>query len=148
MGVIVPEMTAGSKAPLAAGEWEVRVDKFVAGESSKKKTPYVQLVLSVLDEEAEDAEGEPYGKRKLYADTFYLTPAAMWRLKKFLVEDAGVDDGDIPSAGAEYESWGEYASALTDFVQGLEGTVVTSLETYEANDGTDKQKVVVEEYNF
>lgn len=143
MGFKVPELTAQSKAPLDEGLWEAKFVKFTSGESSQKKTPYVQLVLKVVDEDAVDTEGEAY-KRNLFADTFYLTPNAMWRLKKFASE-AGVE---IPEAGEEYDSLKEYAEDLNDAFAGLEMTVATELEEYESKDGEAKQKAVVVEYNF
>ncbi len=143
MGFKVPELTAQSKAPLAEGEWEVKFVKFTSGESSQKKTPYVQAVFKVVDTDAVDTEGEAF-KRNLYADTFYLTPAAMWRLKNF----ATLAEVEIPEAGDEYDSLAEYAADLTDAFAGLEGVAVTTLEEYESKDGETKQKVVVTDYKF
>lgn len=143
MGFKVPELTANSKAPLAEGEWEVKFVKFTSGESNVKKTPFVQAVFKVVDEDAVDVEGEPF-KRNLYADTFYLTPNAMFRLKNF----AAAAEVEIPEAGDEYDSLAEYAADLTDAFGGLEGTAVTVLEEYTNKDGETKQKVVVADYKF
>jgi hypothetical protein len=145
MGFKVPELTANSKAPLAEGKWEVRFVKFQSGESSVKKTPYVQAIFKVTDEDAVDTEGEPY-KRNLYADTFYLTSNAMYRLKNF----ATLAEVEIPEAGDEYDSLAEYAADLTEAFSGLEGVVTVVHETYENKDGEEKVKAVVAEdgYDF
>lgn len=143
MGVKVPEMTAQSNSPLDQGEWDVKFVKFQSGASSVKKTPFVQAIFKVVDEEAVDTDGEPY-KKNLYADTFYLTPAAMWRLKKFASEA----EVEIPAAGDEYDSWADYATELTDAFAGLEGTVVTELEDFTDKDDNERQKAVVTEYKF
>src|SRR5688500_2083600 len=101
MGFKVPELTAQSRSPLAEGSWDMGVKSFKSGESSVKKTPFVQVVLRVV-EDAVDAEGEEY-KRDFYGDKFYLTPNAMWRLHKFASE-AGVE---LPDAGEDFDSVGE-----------------------------------------
>lgn len=144
MGFKVPELTAQSKAPLDKGTWEVRFKKFVSGESSVKKTPFVQAIFKVVDEDAVDTEGNAY-KRDFYGDTFYLTPNAMWRLKKF-ASDAGVEE--LPSAGDEYDTLAEYATDLTEAFDGLEGTVEVDLETFTDKDDNERQKSVPVGYNF
>lgn len=143
MGFKVPQLTAQSKAPLAEGDWEVRFVKFQSGESSVKKTPYVQVIWKVTDEEAVDTDGEPY-KKNFFGDTFYLTENAMWRLKKFASEA----EVEIPEAGEEYDSLAKYAADLTDAFHGLEAVVTTVLEDYEDKDGNDRQKAVTESYKF
>lgn len=143
MGFKVPELTANSKAPLAEGKWEAKFVKFQSGESSVKKTPYVQAIFKVVDEDAVDTEGEPY-KRNLYADTFYLTSNAMYRLKNFAAEA----EVEIPEAGDEYDSLAEYAADLTDAFAGLEGVVTTTLEDYTDKNDNERQKAVVVEYQF
>jgi len=143
MGFKVPELTAQSKAPLAEGDWEVRFVKFMSGLSSQKKTPYVQVVWKVTDEEAVDTEGEPY-KRNFFGDTFYLTENAMWRLKKFASEA----EIEIPEAGEEYDSLADYAADLTEAFAGLEAVVTTVLEPYEDKDGNDREKAVTDSYKF
>jgi hypothetical protein len=143
MGFKVPQLTAQSKAPLAEGDWEVRFVKFQSGESSVKKTPYVQVIWKVTDEEAVDTEGEPY-KKNFFGDTFYLTENAMWRLKKFASEA----EVEIPEAGEEYDTLAEYAADLTDAFHGLEAVVTTVLEDYEDKDGNERQKAVTESYKF
>lgn len=144
MGFKVPELTAQTKAPLAAGTWDVRFVKFESGESSQKKTPYVQPVFKVVDEDAVDTEGEPF-KKSLWADKFYLTPAAMWRLKKFASE---AEVGELPEAGDEYDSLAEYASDLTELFSGLEATVVTELRDWADKDENPRQSAEVTEYKF
>lgn len=144
MGIKVPELKANSKAPLDEGTWEVAFQKFTSGVSSKKKTPFVQVVFKVTDEDAVDADGEPYGKRPFYGDTFYLTEAAMFRIHNF-ASDAGVDLGELD---AEYDSWKEYAAALTELFEGVEGTVDTEFEYYENKAGDEVAKAVAVEYDF
>lgn len=143
MGFKVPELTANTKAPLAEGSWEMRFVKFESGESSKKRTPYVQAVWKVVDAEAVDTEDEPY-KRNFFGDTFYLTENAMWRIKNFASEA----EVEIPEAGEEYDSLSEYASDLTEAFAGLEAVVTTELEEYEKNDGTPGIKAVTVDYKF
>ncbi len=150
MGFKVPELQANSKAPLDGGKWNMAFSKFSSGESTVKKTPFVQAVFKVTDEDAVDLDGEPYGNRAFYGDTFYLTPAAMWRLKKFASE-AGVD---IPESGDEYDSLAEYASDLTDAFEGVEALVEVEVESYQTKtdeDGeeTGRKAVVVDDgYSF
>lgn len=126
MGFKVPEVTAQSKAPLAEGVWDMEFLKFTSGTSSQKKTPYVQAVFKVVDEEAVDADGEPWGKRQFFGETFYLTDKAMWRLKKF-ASNAGVE---IPEAGDEYDTLKEYAADLTDAFEAATVTVTTIVEKF------------------
>lgn len=143
MGFKVPELTANSKAPLDEGTWEMKFVKFTSGESSKRKTPYVQVVWKVVDEEAVDTEGEVY-KRNYFGDTFYLTENAMWKIKTFASEA----EVEIPEAGDEYDSLAEYAADLTEAFAGVEATVTTELENYEKNDGTPGVKSVTVEHKF
>lgn len=136
MGFKVPEVTANSKAPLAAGEWNMDFKKFTSGVSSVQKTPYVQAVFTLdPEEEAVDADGEDWGKRQFFGETFYLTDKAMWRLKKF----ASNAEVEIPEAGEEFDSLKEYAAALTDAFEGVSVTVNTVIEKFysEKNGDTD-----------
>ena len=143
MGFKVPELTAQSRAPLDKGAWDMRFKTFKHGESSQKKTPFVQAVFKVVDEDAVDTEGNAY-KKDFYADTFYLTPNAMWRLKKFASE-AGVE---LPEAGDEYDSLADFAQDLTEAFDGLEGTVEVDLESFTDKDDNERQKAVPVGYNF
>ncbi len=143
MGFKVPQLTANSKAPLAEGDWEMRFVKFTSGESTVKKTPYVQSVWKVVDAEAENTEGEPY-KGNFFGDTFYMTDNAMWRLKKFASEA----ELEIPEAGEEYDTLAEYAAELTDIFSGVEAVLTIVLEEYEKNDGSEGIKAVTESYKF
>lgn len=146
MGFTVPELTAQSKAPLEKGVWEGRITKFQSGESSKKKTPFVQVLFAITDEDAVDTEGEPFGKRTFYGDTFYLTSAAMFRLKNFALE-AGVE---IPDAGEEFDSLKDYAAALTELFSGIDVDLTVEHEEYVDKDDNDRIKAVVADsgYNF
>lgn len=155
MGFKVPEVTANSKAPLAPGDWNMDFLKFTSGISKNKKTPFVQAVFTIdADEEAVDNDGEDWGKRHFYADTFYLTDKAMFRLKNFAAEA----EVEIPEAGEEFDSLKEYAAALTDAFDGVSATLSTKVEKFysEKNGDTDPDdertwtgvKAVVEEYTF
>lgn len=135
MGFKVPNLTAQSKAPIAAGDWEMKFVKFASGESSQKKTPYVQVVWKVVDPEAVNTEGDPY-KGNFFGDTFYLTEAAMWRIKKFASEA----EVEIPEAGDEYDSLAEYAADLTDAFGGLEAVVTTEVESYQTKDDSEGEE--------
>lgn len=126
MGFKVPEVTATSKAPLAEGTWSMEFVKFTSGISKNKKTPFVQAMFRVLDEDAVDDDGEPWGKRQFFGETFYLTDKAMWRLKKF----ASNAEVEIPEAGDEYDSLKEYAADLTDAFDGAEVQVTTVIEKF------------------
>lgn len=146
MGFKVPELTAQSKAPLDKGTWEVRFNKFFHGSNAAKDKDYVQPTFKVTDADAVDTDGEPY-KRLVYGDRFWLTSNAMWRLKNF-AEELEVE---IPEAGEEFDSIGEYAGALTEQFSGLEGTISTDLEDYDAEvDGETvvKTKAVITEMNL
>jgi len=150
MGFVVPDLSGSTQQPLAAGQWEVRFVKFASGESTVKKTPYVQPVWKVTDEDAVDIDGEPY-KRNLYGDSFWLSEKAAWRLKKF-ADSAGVE---LPEKDTEYDSLAEYAADLTELFEGLEGLAVTEVERYarKEDDPDDEDnwtgvKAVVTEYKF
>lgn len=77
------------------------------GESSKKKTEFVEFAINYLsaqedvDKDALEEIGGFQGKTERY--TFYLTENAIWRLERFL-EDCGIDT-------AEYESRREMIEA-------------------------------------
>lgn len=138
MGFKVPELKANSREPLAPGEWEMEVSKFVSGVSSQKKTPFVQVIFKVTDEEAVDTSGEEY-KRPFYGDKFYLTEKAMFRIHNF-ASAAGVD---LDEVGDEFDSIKEYAVALTDAFKGAEAVVTTDLRDYE-DSKTGETKYVAE----
>lgn len=75
------------------------------GESNTKKTPYVEFTCIPLQatdevdvEALEEALTRKSGKKQL-ADmvqklTFYLTEDALWRLKEFLKDTLGIEEGD------------------------------------------------------
>jgi hypothetical protein len=70
-----------------------RMDK-----SAKKGTEFVEFNLNILaagEDVDEDALGEMGGiAGKSTRVTFYLTESSVWRLKKFLVDDLGIEEED------------------------------------------------------
>lgn len=148
MGIKI-ELSAQNRDPLAPGEWEATLVKFEHGKSGNKKTPFVQPVFKVTDEDAvrvvktDDGEyetsEEPF-KGNLWGDNFWLTPGALFRLKEFL-EQLG---SELPGEGEEVESEVEYAEMLNDMVGGTDLTVLTELEEFE-HKGEDRVKAVVAE---
>lgn len=70
-----------------------RMDK-----STKKGTEFVEFNLNILaagEDVDEDALGEMGGiAGKSTRVTFYLTESSVWRLKKFLVDDLGIEEED------------------------------------------------------
>jgi hypothetical protein len=89
--------------PLPAGTYLCVVDgRFTLDKSTRKQTDYVEFTLKILqamdDVDADDLQAaltKPTGEvvslnSKTVRVTYYLTPDALWRLKKFL-EDCGID---------------------------------------------------------
>ena len=66
--------------------------------TTKKQTEYVEFNVNYLaamddvDEEALKESGGFSGKSTRL--TFYITEDALWRLKKFLTNDLGIEEGD------------------------------------------------------
>lgn len=141
MGIKV-ELSAQSREPIADGKWQVKLVKFDSGESTQKNTPFVQPVFKVLDEDAVRTDGEKF-TGNLWGDKYWVTPNALFRLKAF-VEAMG---GEL-AEGAEYDTIGEMAQDLTNDFAGTEGVVYTSLEDYVDKDDNDRQKAVIDEYEF
>lgn len=127
---------SGARGVLPEGAYVVRLTKFEHGESSVKKTPYVQPVYTLV-EDAEDSLGNSWGKRKLFGDKMYLTPNALWRLKNF-ASTAGVE---LPDDEVEYESYAEFAAELTDLFEG-DYTGEVEVDEYEKNGDTKEFNVV------
>lgn len=91
--------------PIGPYAWAVkglpRMDK-----SAKKGTPFVEFTCQPLqamegvdEDDLEAALTKKDGSKKLLGDmtqrlTFYLTEDALWRLKKFLVQDLQIEEGD------------------------------------------------------
>lgn len=75
--------------PLPAGEYLLQVGKYQFDESDKKKTPYAEFEINVLqpgaDVDPNGLQGVDLTKKKLRL-TFYLTDDAFWRLRKFIEE--------------------------------------------------------------
>jgi hypothetical protein len=70
------------------------------GESSKKKTPFIEFTVQFLqaaDDVDLDALKEVLKGEQLQVKTmrltYYLTEASLWRLDKFIIEDLGVEGG-------------------------------------------------------
>ena len=122
----------GSKAPIAEGKWDAVVTKWVKGNSSKKETPYVQPIFKIT-EEAEDVDGNAY-KRPVYGENFYITAAAVWRLKNF-VSDAGLQLSGDEFEGETFDEIAEIlAEELTELFKDSDFVITTELE--DSWDGT------------
>lgn len=142
MGIKV-ELSAQSREPLAKGTWEVKLVKFDSGLSSNKQTPFVQPVFKVLDEDAVRIDGEKFGGN-LWGDQYWVTGAALYRLKEF-TEALG---GELPGEGEEFDTIAEYAQELTNEFAGTTGTVTTDLESYVDKNENDRQKAIIVEFDF
>lgn len=138
--------SGGTRRPLAAGEWEARLEEVNAKESSQKKTPFVELVWKIVDSDAESTDGSAY-RGKVW-DQLYVTDKSFFRVLKAASElevDLGLPDDEEVDVDVQ-----DLVEAFRDAV-GSEATVVVKLEddqngkTY---DGTDevKQYVRVAEY--
>jgi len=86
--------------PLPPGTYRCMVvGQPTTGESSQKKTPFIQFTLKPLEAQSDvdpddlDAMGG-LGEKMIYSDRFYLTKDAKYRLKEFL-EDCGIDSEDV-----------------------------------------------------
>lgn len=132
MGIRVHLSASGTRHPLAPGEWAAIVSEIGHGESSQKKTPYVQVVWKVTDEDAVDTEGGAF-KGRVW-DTYYLTEKSIWRLKK-TASALGVDLGN---EDADYDSLADFAEEIADAFRGEEAVLVTDLR-----DGDSRQFVEV-----
>lgn len=85
--------------PAPQGTYQFAINGlYKEGKSSKKQTPYVEFLCSYqaamddVDEETLTTYGGIAGKQTKL--TFYITEDAVWRLKKFLNEDLGIEEGD------------------------------------------------------
>ena len=136
------ELSAQSREPLDAGTWEAKLVKFDSGESSNKHTPFVQPVFKVLDEDAVRTDGETF-TGNLWGDKYWVTPAALFRLKQFMEEFGSEFPED-----AEYDTIGELAAELTETLAGTEVTVVTGREDYVDKNDEDRQKAVITQFKF
>lgn len=126
MGFVVPDLTGEARSPLAPGKWEAEFVKFVSGNNQVGDKEFVQPVWKVTDDDAVDTSGEPF-KRQVWADKFWLTKAAGWRLGKF-AKEAGVE---LPATGEKFESVADYAAELTEAFAGLDGVLVTDLRVHQ-----------------
>lgn len=133
----------GSKAPLDAGTWEVVLAEVNTGESSQKKTPYVELVWKVTDEDAVKTDGASAKNSRVW-DTYYMSEKALWRVQK-VASALGVEL-DFPETGevdvSEVQS--VVAEAFRDAV-GDSANVVTELRDYTNKNGEDAQATDVKE---
>lgn len=109
---------SSSVGKLAEGRYEAELLKFESGTSSQKGTPFVRPVFGNLVD-AVDVDGNEWpNKWKVNTDrselTFWLSPKAMWRLKKF-ASDFGVE---LPDEDAEFDSLEEFAEILGELFAG------------------------------
>lgn len=88
------------KPPLMPeGGYSTVIKKFELGESSKKKTKFVDFTVGIqapmddVDQSIIDEIGMDKIIGKERNVTFYLTPDALWRLTDFLGDDVGLDKG-------------------------------------------------------
>lgn len=93
--------------PLPSGSYKcIITERPRFDKSSKKQTEFVEFALHPL-EAGEDVDEDELNKVLTKGDgsvgllkdksiraTFYLTEDAMWRLKKFLVDDLLIEEGD------------------------------------------------------
>jgi len=82
--------------PLPEGTYHGTVLTHTYGHSSQKQTPYVQFTFSVQsageDVDADEIKGIDLSRKQLRT-TFYISDAATFRLKKFLVSCGISTDG-------------------------------------------------------
>lgn len=85
--------------PMPIGLWRLRIIKFEFGESAKKKTPYVRFNFRAespgpnVNPEHVAALTKPFNEIPL-RDDFYLTPDAMFRLRKFIEDGLRLNIGE------------------------------------------------------
>lgn len=152
MGIKI-ELSANSRMPLAPGRWEFELVKFEHGKSGVKKTPYVQPVFKVLDEDAVRVEldedtgelftGEEKFTGRVWGDNYWLTSNSLFRLKN-LVAELG---SELPGEGEEVDDEAVYAQMLTDELAESTVVVQTGIEDYEDKNGDTRYKTVIEEFN-
>ncbi len=104
--------------------------------SSKKQTEFVEFTCRYLqaqddvdDEELTKVLERPDGTRKALSEmsnrlTFYLTEDAIWRLKKFLAEDLGIDEEDKTLRQMISEAPGQQFLAAIKHTASEDGTTV------------------------
>lgn len=99
--------------PLPAGTYVAMVKGLPRfDKSAKKGTEFVEFTMQLIEpyqnengeqdidaDDLADALTKPSGDTVPLSDrtmrnTYYLTEDALWRLKKFLVDDLGIDEGD------------------------------------------------------
>lgn len=85
--------------PLPQGTYQFAINgMYKLDKTTKKQTEYVEFTCNVIgaaedvDEEALKEMGGFQGKSM--RQTFYITEDALWRLKKFLTDDLGIEEGD------------------------------------------------------
>lgn len=128
----------GSRAPLDAGKWEVVLTEVKTGESSQKKTPFVELTWTVTDADAVKTDGASATKSRLW-DTYYLSEKAFYRIQK-VASALGVDL-NLPTEGEADVTAEDLAEAFLAAV-GDEATLETELESFTHN-GEARKKAVV-----
>lgn len=93
----VPMHEVTRPKPLPQGTYTFNVLSWREDKSSKKQTAFVEYTLQPIafEEDVDESEVDDMGglANRTIRHTFYLTPDAMWRLRKFL-EDCGVDVGN------------------------------------------------------
>lgn len=125
--------------PLPVGTYHMLIGTHRFGESTKKKTPYVEFSMTFVgagkdvDLEALAAveEQKPLKERELGA-TFYLTDSAMYRLKEFLIELGLEIGGGRTFEDAIPETRGQMVDVLIKHSFSDEGNAFAEIDSYKA----------------
>lgn len=98
---------------------------FKPGLSPQKGTPFIRPVFGNFDGLLDTEGKELPNSWKVDVDwgvlTFYITPTAMWKLKKF-ASDLGVE---LPDGETEYDSLEDYAEEMSDAFEGSYSVTVS-----------------------
>lgn len=124
-----------NKAHLEEGSYLADLLTWQSGTSKNGKV-YVEPVFGNL-EDAQDSEGNDWGKRKVWVHPFkvrFYPEAAGWALKKFATQ-VGVE---IPEEAGDVETVEELVEVLNDAFAG-QYTITVEAEEY---NGTTRTKVV------
>lgn len=102
--------------PLPSGTYRLEITGHEFGTSSQKGTPFVQFNFKVVepgeDVDPEDLDDVKEWQKRTLQDKFYLTEAAMYRLREFMEKRLGLDctgrtfDQNVPEThGCEVEAF-------------------------------------------
>lgn len=112
--------TVEAPKALPVGKFQGTVKGFETGESTKKKTPYVEITfiihsaLDIAPENQEQAD-TAFAKGPVEMSTsFYLSDKAMYRLVEFVENDLGIARGGKTLADLLTESVGQDCALILD----------------------------------